>query len=63
MKYKRVLLKLSGEALAGDSKFGIDSNKVDRVCNSIKQIIDQNVELSILFGCLNFLRGINSLDM
>ncbi len=63
MKYKRVLLKLSGEALAGDSKFGIDSNKVDRVCNSIKQIIDQNVELAIVVGGGNFWRGRNALDM
>jgi uridylate kinase len=58
-----VLLKLSGEALAGDSKFGIDSNKVDRVCNSIKQIIDQNVELAIVVGGGNFWRGRNALDM
>ncbi len=40
IKYKRVLLKLSGEALAGEKKFGIDYNVISSICESIKKCVD-----------------------
>ena len=62
-KYKRVLLKLSGEAMSGDSGFGIDRSMVDRVCAQIKQVVDLGVEVAIVVGGGNFWRGRKALDM
>ena len=56
-KYKRVLLKLSGEALMGKKNFGIDPTVLTRVAQQIKQVIDQNVEVAIVVGGGNFWRG------
>ena len=56
-KYKRVLLKLSGEALRGKRNFGIDSTVLTRVAQQIKQVIDLNVEVAIVVGGGNFWRG------
>lgn len=56
-KYKRILLKLSGEALAGDSKFGLDFDKVLEICASIKKCVDLGVEIGIVVGGGNFWRG------
>ncbi|MBQ9011886.1 MAG: UMP kinase [Bacilli bacterium] len=58
MKYKRILLKLSGEALAGDQKHGIDDQIIGNICDKIKQISDMGVEISIVVGGGNFWRGI-----
>ncbi len=55
--YKRVLLKLSGEALAGDKKFGIDEDTIDKICDAIKNIYDLGVEVAIVVGGGNFWRG------
>lgn len=55
--YKRVLLKLSGEALSGGTGFGIDHDTVDDVCAKIKEIIDLGVQVSIVCGGGNFWRG------
>lgn len=59
-KYKRVLLKLSGEALMGKKSFGIDRSVLTRVAQQIKQIIDQGVEVAIVVGGGNFWRGTGS---
>jgi uridylate kinase len=55
--YKRILLKLSGEALAGDAGFGIDRKTVDSVCGQIKNIADLGVQVAIVVGGGNFWRG------
>jgi len=56
-KYKRVLLKLSGEALMGKKKFGIDRLVLKRVSKQIKDILNQGVEVAIVVGGGNFWRG------
>ena len=56
-KYKRVLLKLSGEALMGKKKFGIDRLVLTHVARQIKQVIKQGVEVAIVVGGGNFWRG------
>ena len=53
----RVLLKLSGEALAGDKKFGFDEATVTVVANQVKQLVDQGIEVGIVIGGGNFWRG------
>ena len=55
--YKRILLKLSGEALAGEDKTGINQDVVDRVCDSIKKVYDMGVKIGIVVGGGNFWRG------
>ena len=59
IKYKRVLLKLSGEALAGDSKVGIDTDTVDKICEQIKELIKMKTEVAVVVGGGNFWRGAN----
>ncbi len=56
-KYKRVLLKLSGEALAGSKKTGVDVETVGRICDKIKQVVQMGVEVAIVVGGGNFWRG------
>ncbi len=53
-KFKRVLLKISGEALAGEDKFGLNSQIIDSVTDKIKQCVDMGVELGIVVGGGNF---------
>lgn len=55
--YKRVLLKLSGEALAGENKTGIDSQTLAGICDAVKKIHDMGVEVAIVVGGGNFWRG------
>lgn len=62
-KYKRVLLKLSGEALAGDSKTGVDVETVGKICDKIKEVIQMGVEVGIVVGGGNFWRGRNGHQM
>lgn len=57
VKYKRVIIKLSGEALAGDNGTGIDLKKLDFVCNEIAEIRRLGVEIGIVIGGGNFWRG------
>lgn len=59
-KYKRVLLKLSGEALMGKKGFGIDTPVLTQVAQAIKRIIQQEVEIAIVVGGGNFWRGTGS---
>ena len=63
LNYKRILLKISGEALAGEKKFGIDYNIVTSICKSIKACVDLGVEVGIVVGGGNFFRGRSSESM
>ena len=56
--YKRVLLKLSGEALAGEKGFGLDFNVIESVCRVIKECSEMGVEIGIVIGGGNFWRGV-----
>ena len=60
MKYKRVLLKLSGEALMGNLKYGIDSNTLSSYALEIQSIVKEGCELAIVIGGGNIYRGIQS---
>lgn len=62
MKYKRVLLKLSGEALLGEKEFGIDNTILSRYAAEIKQIKDLGVELAIVIGGGNIFRGVAGVE-
>lgn len=57
MKYKRILLKLSGEVLAGDKNTGIDFERVLELANEIKECVELGVEIGIVVGGGNFWRG------
>ena len=57
VKYKRVLLKLSGEALAGNQKTGIDIETLGAICDKVKEVSDLGVQVSIVVGGGNFWRG------
>jgi len=57
LAYKSVLLKLSGEALAGDKKTGIDADTIGKICDEVKNIVDLGVKVSIVVGGGNFWRG------
>ena len=63
MKYKRVLIKLSGEALAGDKTFGLDYPTILEICKNIKQAADLGAAIGIVVGGGNFWRGRTSGDM
>lgn len=62
-KYKRVLLKLSGEALAGEQKTGVSVETVGKICDKIKEVIQMGVEVGIVVGGGNFWRGRNGHQM
>ena len=63
LKYKRVVLKLSGEALAGNQKTGLDFNVINEICASIKKCVDAGAEIGIVVGGGNFWRGRSSGNM
>ncbi|MCI8384386.1 MAG: UMP kinase [Clostridia bacterium] len=56
-KYKRVLLKLSGEVLAGQQKTGVDVETVGKICDKIKEVVEMGVQVAIVVGGGNFWRG------
>ncbi|MCL4136895.1 UNVERIFIED_CONTAM: hypothetical protein GTU68_059255 [Idotea baltica] len=60
MKYKRILLKLSGEALMGNKNFGIDPLRLEQYTNEIKKVTESGVELAIVIGGGNIFRGIQA---
>lgn len=62
-KYKRILLKLSGESLAGGQEHGIDFDTVLKICAPIKTLVDMGVEVAIVVGGGNFWRGRSSGNM
>ena len=57
-KYKRVLLKISGEALAGDKHFGLDFEVIGKVCDVIKEAVAMGVQVGVVVGGGNFWRGV-----
>jgi uridylate kinase len=59
MAYKRILLKISGEALMGDNDFGIDPAVIDRTSLEIKELVDAGVEVALVIGGGNIFRGIS----
>lgn len=63
MEMKRVLLKLSGEALAGDKKTGFDEKTVVGVAKQVKEVLDRGIQVSIVIGGGNFWRGRTSENM
>lgn len=60
--YKRVLLKISGEALAGEKHSGLDFEVIERVCDVVKQCVDMGVQIGIVIGGGNFWRGVKDGD-
>ena len=58
MKYKRILLKLSGEALMGNRQYGIDPDRLSEYAQDIKQITNLGVEVAIVIGGGNIFRGV-----
>lgn len=59
-EFKRVVLKLSGEAMAGDRGVGLDDETIDRICRSIKDVHNRGIEMAIVVGGGNFWRGRSS---
>lgn len=60
MKYKRILLKLSGESLMGKKQFGIDNERLGNYADEIKKVVDSGVQLAIVIGGGNIFRGIQA---
>ena len=58
MKYKRILLKLSGEALMGDETFGISPEMISHVAREIKTVCERNVQVALVIGAGNIFRGV-----
>ena len=58
VKYHRILLKISGEALAGDAHRGLDFNMINSVCEVIKECVDHGVQVGVVIGGGNFWRGV-----
>lgn len=63
MKYKRILLKISGEALSGEKGFGLDEETIDKISRDIKAIYDLGVQICIVVGGGNIWRGRSSENM
>ncbi|WP_315818573.1 UMP kinase [Paraflavitalea speifideaquila] len=61
-KYKRILLKLSGESLMGDKSFGMDPAVLDHYARDIKEIVDLGVQVAIVIGGGNIYRGMNEAE-
>ncbi len=62
-KYKRILVKISGEALAGDNKTGLDFDVISDICSSLKRCVDAGVQVAVVVGGGNFWRGRSSGNM
>ncbi len=62
-RYKRVLLKISGEALAGESRFGLDDGMLDKVARQVREVSELGVEIGVVVGGGNFWRGRTSASM
>ena len=60
MKYKRILLKLSGESLMGDRQYGIDNNQVLQYARDIKSVFDTGIEIAVVVGGGNIFRGLSA---
>ncbi len=62
MAYKRILLKLSGEALMGEKQFGIDHDRLNQYAEEIKEIVREGIEVAIVIGGGNIFRGIQAVN-
>jgi len=62
MKYQRILLKLSGEALMGDQQFGIDNERLMQYANDIKAVVDKKVQVAVVIGGGNIFRGLQAAE-
>ena len=62
LKYKRVLLKLSGESIGGKSGFGIDVDEAESIANRIKEVFDMGVQVALVIGAGNIWRGQQGLE-
>jgi uridylate kinase len=60
MKYKRILLKLSGESLMGDKQFGIDNARINSYAQQIKELHQEGIEIAIVIGGGNIFRGVQA---
>jgi uridylate kinase len=60
MRYKRILLKLSGESLMGDRQYGIDNNQVLQYAKDIKSVFDEGIEIAVVVGGGNIFRGLSA---
>ena len=58
-RYKKILLKMSGEVLMGDSLFGIDTKTIEAVAEDIKEVVDHGIELCLVIGGGNIFRGVS----
>ena len=63
MNYKRILLKLSGEALMGQNSYGIDPKRIKEYAQEIKQLHQEGVEIAIVIGGGNIFRGMARLKL
>lgn len=62
MQYKRILLKLSGEALMGDKQYGIDSNRLSEYAEEIKAVVGKGIQVAIVIGGGNIFRGMSGVE-
>jgi uridylate kinase len=62
-RYRRILLKLSGEVLAGSASFGIDFDSIDSVCRQIKEVSDLGLEIAVVIGGGNIFRGLGASEI
>ncbi len=62
-KYRRVLLKLSGEGLMGQREFGLEPETVARICEEVKSVHDQGVQVSLVIGAGNIFRGVSGAEI
>ena len=62
MKYKRILLKLSGEALMGDRQYGIDNERLAQYAYEIKSVVEQGIQLGVVIGGGNIFRGVQGVE-
>jgi uridylate kinase len=60
LKYKRILLKISGEAMMGDRKYGVDPSTVDFIAKEIKEAVSMGIQLAIVIGGGNIFRGVEA---
>ena len=59
-KFNRILLKMSGEVLMGDREFGLDPDRVSRIAQDIKEVVDSGVEVCVVVGAGNIFRGVSA---
>ena len=63
LKYRRVLLKISGEGLMGQQEFGLEPKTVSRICKEVKSVHDQGIQVSLVIGAGNIFRGVSGAEL